>query len=111
MSRGKRSESARRLSNSPKVRYNVRATGAEATIVTVRWKQTRTEGAHLLGLLGSEVALSPVPSLLRLSFRLAVLLELLSLFAQDLDGLLDRVQVGAQAQDGRTQSESPVDIR
>ena len=35
-----------------------------------------------------------------LSFRLALSLELLRFFAQDLDGLLDRVQVGAQAQDG-----------
>ena len=36
------------------------------------------------------------------SFRLAVSLELLRLLTQDLDGLLDRVQVGAQAQDGYT---------
>jgi hypothetical protein len=35
-----------------------------------------------------------------LSFRLAVSLELLRFMAQDVDGLLDGVQVGAQAQDG-----------
>ena len=50
----------------------------------------------------SEVAMASVLDLLQLVFRLAVSLELLRFFAQDLDGLLDGVQVGAQAQDGYT---------